>query len=133
MEKKKLKPRGKPFPKGVSGHPEGRPPMPPEVKTLKQMNEIELVRLSNELLALEPHEIREVFQEQHPELRSITHVAFAAALLKTVETGQLANMMPIIERGVGKVKEKVEHSGKISLADIVLNSIDALDGPKSDE
>ncbi len=41
MEKGKGKPRGKPFPKGVSGNPGGRPKIDPEVREILKAHSVE--------------------------------------------------------------------------------------------
>jgi hypothetical protein len=53
------KPRGpgRPFKKGVSGNPEGRPPLPLEVKLLRKVDERRYRKSMTKLLAMDSHQL----------------------------------------------------------------------------
>ena len=134
-EKRKLKPRGKPFSKGVTPNPDGRPKLTPEEKTIRQLTQIELVRNWGNIMVMSEIELRDVIAQKsdNPSMNTALNAALAATILKGIEHGHLGQINTALDRVIGPVKQKVEHSGKVELAELVLEANATEEKNKGDE
>lgn len=123
-EKKKLKPRGKSFSSGNNSNPDGRPKLMPEEKTIRQLTQIQLVRNWGNIMAMDERELRAIVNQSSddPSLNTALNAALAATILKGIEHGHLGQINTALDRVIGPVKQKVEHSGKVELAELVLEA-----------
>lgn len=96
---------GKDFSQGVSGNPAGRPPLPPDVREARKVNQVEFERVMNRLLYLTHSELDAVIQS--PE--TVALEAMLAKMLACAATfGDRQRIETILNRTIGKVVTKVE-------------------------
>lgn len=100
---------GKRFQPGESGNPNGRPPTTPEVKALRKITAQSLEEIGDLILSGNKAKLQEVANSQtEPAIRVIYAKAACNAMLK----GDVTTLELILNRVVGKVKEKVDLSGE---------------------
>lgn len=109
---------GRPFEAGNPGGP-GRPPTPPEIKSARQLNQIEVERIYHDILGLPEAKLEEW---KKAEGRTVLEAAVAKVMLEAVRLGDVFRIEKVLDRCVGPVKTKVEHSGQITLEDLVAGS-----------
>lgn len=109
-----------------SGHPNfqigwkggpGRPLIPEDVKGCRALNQIELERLLNWLIHLPMEELKDL--GKNPETPSMVCVVCAIILL-AVKNGDPMRIDFILNRLLGRVKDRVEVSGRINLEQLVI-------------
>jgi hypothetical protein len=94
---------------GQTGNPNGRPPLPKDVKELKKLTQIELEKALNEMLYLNKEQLAQVNKD--PESTMLQRL-IASIITFGVNKGDHQRLSFLIERLVGKVKDTVELSGK---------------------
>lgn len=100
--------KGRPFPKGVSGNPKGKPALPPAVKelrrlTIQELNEVVGLTLrcsAEELIAMSKDDKATVIQRMA-----------AALALDTIKRANTSAWNALLEQFRGKLKEKIEMTG----------------------
>lgn len=122
---KKKKPRGRPFQKGTTLNPNGRPKLTPEQKTIKQLSQINLVNAWGLIMNMSQSELLALVNQtsENKDLNTGLNAALAATILKGIEGGFLSQIDLALNRVIGPVKQTVEHSGSLTLAEMVLESI----------
>jgi hypothetical protein len=99
--------RGIPFKKGVSGNPNGRPTITPEVKALRKITNQSLEEIGDLILSGDRPKLQEIASSNtEPAIR----VAYAKATLNAMVKGDLSTLEIILNRVVGKVREKLDLS-----------------------
>lgn len=98
-------PNSKPFPKGVSGNPNGRPRK--FVSTLKGMGykNSEVADSIQSMLAMTIEELKDIYQ--NPE-STVLEKTVAGAIKKSIEKGDLHSIEILLSRVFGKPKESVK-------------------------
>jgi hypothetical protein len=98
-------PNSKPFPKGVSGNPNGRPRK--FVSTLKGMGykNSEVADSIQSMLAMTLEELKDIYQ--NPE-STVLEKTVAGAIKKSIEKGDLHSIEILLSRVFGKPKESVK-------------------------
>jgi hypothetical protein len=100
------------FKKGQTGNPNGRPTLPKEIRNLKKFSTKELEDLITVLFQADDVEIQAIINDPTaPRIKKI----MAQVLEKAMETGNMNQVDMVLNRIVGKVKEKVELLGKPSI------------------
>ena len=112
----------KPFEKGESGNPKGRPKK--FVTTLKEQGykRSEINDTIQALLSMNIQELKEVFEDKNA---TILEKTIANALKKSLEKGSLYSIETLITRVYGQPKQEIEQN--ITQHNISLLSIDPLD------
>lgn len=96
---------GRDFKKGVSGNPKGGPGAPQELKDLRKYSVNEIRGMVSVLLrATRPEVLRLIDDDSTPILENI----MAQVLIKTYESGNFMMLDAVLNRVIGKVKERFE-------------------------
>lgn len=104
---KKENPRA--FKPGQSGNPNGRPPLPPDLKGARQLNKIELERMLNECIYLSASEIKSQLQDPTtPAIRLIVLKIVGEAISK----GDEKRLNFLLDRLIGAVKKEIDLGGE---------------------
>lgn len=98
---------GKPFQKGVSGNPGGRPKLSKDLLNTKEFTDYELRRVISKYFRMKKEACKEAGQS---ETLPMIEVAIARAVQKAAHLGDITRIIPLIERVCGKMKDKVEHT-----------------------
>lgn len=100
---------GRDFKPGVSGNPAGGPKIPEEVKVLRKLTIPRLEEIADLILDGNRVQLTQIVgSSTEPAIR----VAYAKAALNAMNKGDLTGIETILNRLVGKPKDKVEVTGK---------------------
>lgn len=105
MEEKKPRGKGRPFQKGVSGNPKGRPPLPPELKLIKELTVDELKRTIAKYFRLPKDQVELILEDGA--LPAIDHLV-AATIKVAIERGDIARAEYLFMRAFGKVTDEAK-------------------------
>ncbi len=97
--------RGRPFPKGTSPNPGGRPPLCPELKAIKELTADEIKRTIAKYFRLPKRDVETILQ--HDELPAIDHL-IASTICVAIKNGDISRAEYLFMRSLGKVTEKME-------------------------
>lgn len=100
MAGKKGQPFGKPFEKGVSGNPGGRPKVSDALRGVVNVTNVELVKLISKYFRMN---ILEVLQAAESQVLPMIEVAIARCLEVTAKGGDFNKLAPLVDRVGGKV------------------------------
>ena len=93
----------KPFPKGVSGNPAGRPPDPPELKEIQRLTKGSLELLVNKILSAKPEELNQF-------RGTVLEVWLASGASQAIKAGDYQRLVTLLERLIGKVPVTIDIS-----------------------
>jgi len=94
--------------------------MPPEVKALKSLTNEHIKDVMDILLFGDIAKLEELAEGSDGPLRAL----YAAGILRAIREGDPGHLEVVLNRILGKPKESIEHSGKISLEDLVAGAND---------
>lgn len=94
----------KPFPPGVSGNPNGRPPE--ATRELKKYSKQLIAEVVNRLMAISYVEVKTISEQEDAPMIEQT---IAKVLLKCHKHGDFSDLDKILDRVIGKVPQKVEN------------------------
>ena len=117
-------PNSKPFKKGTSGNPNGRPK---KLKTqLKKagFTLCEVEDIMKGFIALTPAQLTEYYNRKDC---SILEKILIKSLQKDLANGQLINSVTILDRSYGKPKEKLESTSSITLSNFDISKLVAFE------
>jgi hypothetical protein len=103
---------GRDFVPGVVTNPNGRPPLSPEAKAIRKLTADKLEEIGDLILDGNKVQLNAISSSLE---ESAIRVAYAKAALNAMAKGDLSMLEMILNRVVGRVKERVEHSGTITL------------------
>lgn len=104
------------FKKGQTGNPNGRPRLSPEIKAIRKLSAEYIREIADMILMEDWAMLQEVSNSSTvPPIQRL----YAKALLVAERRGDISALEQFLNRAIGKVKEHVEHSGKITLEDLV--------------
>lgn len=101
-------PRGKPFPKGKSGNPAGRPKIHKEINRIRSLTLARYVELVNKYISMEPKEIEVAMKA--PGI-SVLEIYIAKIIHKGIQGGDTQRLEFLLGRLIGKVPDKIQLSG----------------------
>lgn len=97
---KKKKVRGRPFPKGVSGNPNGRPRKDPKLVAVASALKQHVID-SGGLLLMSSDELKELFKDQQP-------TVFQSLILKASVKGDDRVINALVDRILGKAPQSID-------------------------
>ena len=98
---------GRPFPKGNNLNPLGAGAHDKEKKQLKQLTEVQLKEIMTMILTADITSVSAVLK--NPKSTTL-QVWLASAAVKAINKGEVGPLQFLLDRLLGKVKDKVEHS-----------------------
>ena len=96
-----------PFPKGVSGNPKGRPP-DALGKQMRQLTASDFAEIADLIVKGNLAQLQRIGKDPSS---SALKVLISAIVIKAIQKGDMGALDTLLNRLVGKVKEKIEISG----------------------
>jgi len=94
-----------PWKKGQSGNPNGRPKLPAHLKDIPSLTADEVNKIMSKYTRMTLPELEQVIADRKaPALE----MAICSNLIKSIQSGEYANLNFVLDRSVGKVTEKSE-------------------------
>ena len=93
------------FKPGQSGNPSGKPPLPPAMIQARKHNQKKVAELLNSLVNMTDAELEKAAGSDSPQLEQMVGAAF-----KKAKQGEYSALNFILDRLIGRVTEKIEHS-----------------------
>ena len=106
----------KPFPKGVSGNPGGRPKVPEELKVARALTAEQFTELADLILKENLPELSKIAASS---TESVLKAYVAKILVNGLRKGDYTALEWVLNRVIGKVADKREVTGKLTLEDLV--------------
>lgn len=103
--------KGRPFPKGKSGNPKGKPPLTEDERILKKLTKAQVIELTSLILGGNRKALLEINEEKNQNV-SVFQAMLARVAIKIMATGDMDALDKLLNRLIGKVKEEVEVSGE---------------------
>lgn len=100
---------GRDFEPGKSGNPDGRPPLAPKVRKLKKLNQKEFISLVSKYMRKTFSDLETLAQD--PETNALDLMVISL-ITNTIRAGDYNRLNFLLDRTIGKVKEKHELTGK---------------------
>ena len=102
------KTRGRPFKKGESGNPKGRPPMPAEMREIKKLSPQYLKTIIAKLSRMTPEEMMTWVKEpeDRTDVPNNMEVMIASIIHKAITDGDHNKLNFLLDRTIGKVVEE---------------------------
>ncbi len=107
------------IPKGVSGNPNGRPALSPELKKFKNLTKKELVEVGNLVIKGDLDALRAVAKKPGA---TVLQIMLAAICIKVIQKGDMSTLDILLNRLVGKVRDEVHNTGNASSVVVTLPS-----------
>lgn len=109
------------FKRGNNANPRGAGAHNQVKKSLKKLTETTLIDIITQVLLVDPTHLKELSQ-QNP---NVIKTTFAAALLNDINKGKTDTLSSLLDRLLGKPKDRVEMTGKDGGAIHTVNEIQA--------
>lgn len=98
-------PKHQQWKKGQSGNPSGRRPDPPELRAIKNLTEEELVEIGSLVVKGNIDDLKRIKDDPNT---TVLKAMIAAVAIKTIAKGDGQALEVLLNRLIGKVKDKVE-------------------------
>lgn len=117
IAEKSVKKRGRPFEKGNDGGP-GRPPTPAAVKRMRKFTQMQLDDVGAVILEGNRAELKRIVADKDS---SVLKVWVAKIALRALYTGDMELLNAVLDRFVGKVKDRMEVTGVTAATQVNVN------------
>lgn len=101
---------GRPFKKGQSGNPKGRPEIPEDVKRAREFNNNEFTKAVNKIISLTRGQLEKLVEGKD---ENVLDQLVATIWLKGIKDSSKTELNYFVERFMGKVAENHNFSGNI--------------------
>lgn len=101
---------GRPFKKGVSGNPNGRPRLPDEIKEARALTQSALHKTINELIHCSRDEL--ALKLKDPQT-TMLQLMIGSIISQATQKGDQLRLNFVLDRLIGKVKEDINLSGGV--------------------
>jgi hypothetical protein len=101
-------PKGKPFPKGVSGNPLGGKLHNPELRAIKRLTAVELAEIGSMIVKGNLKELQAVSKDPNV---SVIKAMCASVAIKIISKGDSHALDVFLNRLIGKTPDKIQLSG----------------------
>jgi hypothetical protein len=119
-EKPKKKVVGRPFPKGVSGNPSGKPKLPEDIRQASRLTVEMFIGLCNKFLMMTPNELQDAIgQGKGTNLEMLV----ASMIQQGIGEGDPKRFDFLLNRIIGKVPDITEHKGELTFAHLIIESM----------
>ena len=98
---------GRPFPKGVSGNPAGKPKMAKDLQKIRVLNQSMFTELVNKYLGMTKEQILDAVKA--PETPAL-ELMIAQVMSKAIVNGDQVRLNFLLDRIVGKVPDRVQQT-----------------------
>ncbi len=95
----------RPWVKGQSGNPGGVPQLPPELKAIKSLTQIEITKLISKFARMSPSQMFVAMKDPN---NSIIELTICSIFQQSLEKGDFTRLSFLLDRCVGKVRDVVE-------------------------
>jgi hypothetical protein len=95
------------FKPGQSGNPNGKPKLPPEVKRARKMTSAEVIRIATEFFYMDREQIK--IRLSDPKTTTL-ELMVGGIILKSIKDQDHMKAEFLLNRTIGKVTEKIQHS-----------------------
>jgi hypothetical protein len=103
---------GRPFPKGVSGNPGGKPATPKDIKEARSMGRIEFERLLNKFIHMDRATLSEYVKR--PDATAM-ELLIASIVSKAITGGDHLRANFVLDRLIGKVADNLNSDSTIKI------------------
>lgn len=97
----------RPYKKGVSGNPKGRPAVPADIKAMREFNASEFERVFNKFIFMNQDELTAATKRKD---FNVLEMMVLSIMQKAVKEGDQKRMNFLLDRMVGPVVRKVDHT-----------------------
>ena len=127
---KRKVPEGRRFKPGQSGNPNGRPPIPEDVKKARKLNQAEFERVVNDLIGMSVERLEQIAEAKST---PVLHALIARILLKGIDERSRTELNYFVERFLGKVPDQAVVNGNLGLAGFLAARGVKTDKPSDDD
>lgn len=99
---------GKDFQKGVCTNPNGRPPIPEEIKEARKLTQVEFERVANRFLYINRDELKSVLADPST---TVLEKLVGKIIDRAITDSSLIHLSFFLDRLVGKLPDKLEVKG----------------------
>lgn len=105
MTTKRVMPKGKPFPKGVSGNPLGGKMHNKELKAIRRLTAVEVAEIGGMILQNNLAALKAIAKDPDA---SVLKTMIASVAVKTIEKGDAHALDKLLDRLIGKVRDEIK-------------------------
>ena len=98
---------GRDMKKGETVNPNGRPKLSEEAKAVKKMTSEQAITIFSKLIAATPKDLVEMANKEDA---SFLEKCVAVVAKKALETGDISRLEFLLNRSIGPVKQKIDHT-----------------------
>lgn len=95
----------RPFAKGQTGNPGGRPGIPEELKAIKALSYFEVARIISKIARMSRPEVKKMLADAS---QSVLYLSIGSIFEHSISRGDFTRLSFLLDRSIGKVREMEE-------------------------